>query len=53
MLNTPFMEAKWLWLPQEQRDERDRRVRMRKVFELDRVPETFEALITADAKYNL
>ncbi|MBE6364897.1 MAG: hypothetical protein E7053_03990 [Lentisphaerae bacterium] len=53
MLNTPFMEAKWLWLPQEQRDERDRRVRFRKVFELDRIPEKFEAVISADAKYNL
>ncbi len=48
-----FKDAKWLWLPQEQRDERDRRVRLRKVFELTSVPEKFEALISADAKYNL
>ncbi len=53
MSNTPFQDAKWLWLPQEQRDERDRRVRLRKVFELASVPEKFEALISADAKYTL
>ena len=53
MSNTPFQDAKWLWLPQEQRDERDRRVRLRKVFELVSVPEKFEALISADAKYTL
>lgn len=53
MPKPPFMDAKWLWLPQEQRDERDRRLRLRKVFELDAVPEHFESLITADAKYTL
>ena len=36
MIDTPFKDARWLWIVQEQRDERDRRVRMRKIFELDR-----------------
>ena len=53
MIDTPFKDAMWLWIVQEQRDERDRRVRMRKIFALDRVPEKFEALISADAKYTL
>lgn len=53
MIDTPFKDARWLWIVQEQRDERDRRVRMRKIFALDRVPEKFEALISADAKYTL
>ena len=53
MLETPFKNARWLWVPQAQRDERDRRVRLRKVFEISELPEKFEALVSADAKYNL
>ena len=48
-----FGDALWLWAPNENNDERDRRVRFRKVFELKEIPEKFEALVTADAYYTL
>ncbi|MBE6355993.1 MAG: hypothetical protein E7058_02645 [Lentisphaerae bacterium] len=50
---TQFGEARWLWLQESERNEVDRRVRFRKTFELETVPETFPAMISADAKYKL
>ena len=49
----PFDEARWLWLQDPVRNEVDRRVRFRKTFELEEVPASFPAVISADAKYKL
>ena len=53
MFKTPLGNAKWIWDRQVQRDERDRRVRFRKTFYLDKVPQEFKIKITADSKYTL
>ena len=53
MLTTPLGDARWIWLYNPQKDERDRRVRFRKTFNLDQVPETFEIKVSADSKYTL
>ena len=53
MITAPFFDARWLWINHPINDERDRRMRFRKTFDLPAVPEKFEALISADSRYNL
>ena len=48
-----FSGAYWLRSPSPERDERDRRIQLRRSFDLTEVPEKAEICVTADAKYSL